>query len=346
MPAILVLRITAPVCTWSEQSSRVYPQSSFVGLFDFFQAQKRSMFLRAFQMPRVDRLATLYVCHPLAMLTGWSSKHRVPILMYHSVSDNLFGKVHPYHQINTSSAIFTAQMKWLRQAGYRTINLAELLIGLESTQDLSKTVVLTFDDGYQDFYTEAFPILRQCGFRATVFLASDRIQDTSVRMEGADYLTWNEVRELHSEGVTFGSHSVTHADLRSLGPEQIDYELGYSKETIEQRIGAPVESFSYPFALPEEDRDFTRYLADTLENLGYTNGVSSAIGRAKPNGTRFFLPRLAVNSWDDMELLKAKVEGGYDWLHWPQWFYKFAHHNVALITGRSFSQVGHRELRP
>src|SRR5579864_2317351 len=247
-----------------------------------------------FQMPRIDRLATVYACHPLSKLTGWSTRSCVPILAYHSISENLFGKLDPYHQINTSAQVFSEQMKWLRRSGYRAIHLAEMLGALESAQDLSKTVVLTFDDGYQDFYTEAFPILKQCGFRATVFLASDRIRDTSVRMEGADYLTWNEVRELHSEGITFGSHSVTHADLRSLGPEQIDYELGYSKETIEQKIGAPVESFSYPFALPEEDRDFTRYLADTLENLGYTNGVSTAIGRARPNGTRYFLPRLRV----------------------------------------------------
>jgi peptidoglycan/xylan/chitin deacetylase (PgdA/CDA1 family) len=230
-------------------------------------------------------------------------------------------------------------MRWLRQAGYRTISLSELMNGFETTQDLSKTVVLTFDDGYQDFYTDAFPILKQCGFTATVFLATDRIRDESVRVEGADYLTWNEVRELQSDGMSFGSHSVTHADLRSLGPEQIGYELGYSKETIEQRIGALVESFSYPFALPEEDGDFIRYLADTLENLGYTNGVSTSIGRAKPKDPRFFLPRLSINSWDDLELLKAKVEGGYDWLHWPQWFYKFAHHNVALMTGRSLDQV-------
>ena len=228
-------------------------------------------------------------------------------------------------------------MKWLRQAGYRTIGLSEMLAALEIGEDLSKTVVLTFDDGYQDFYLDAFPILKQCGFSATVFLASDRIQNISVRIEGADYLTWREVRELHSEGVSFGSHSVTHADFRSLGPEQIDYELGYSKESIEQQIGAPVESFSYPFALPEEDRDFTRYLADTLENLGYTNGVSSAIGRAKPSDTRYFLPRLSINSWDDAELLRAKVEGGYDWLHWPQWFYKLAHHNVSLMAGHSLA---------
>jgi peptidoglycan/xylan/chitin deacetylase (PgdA/CDA1 family) len=302
------------------------------------------MFLRAFQLPRIDRLATVYLCHPVAKLTGWTAKYCVPILTYHSISENLFGKVHPYHQINTPVSVFAMQMKWLRREGYRTINLSELLSGFETTEDLAKTVALTFDDGYQDFYTDAFPLLKQCGFRATVFLATDRIRDTSVRMEGADYLTWSEVRELHAEGITFGSHSVTHADFRSLGPEHIEYELGYSKETIEQKIAAPVESFSYPFALPEEDCDFIRYLADTLENMGYSSGVCSTIGRAMPKNKRFFLPRLSVNSWDDAELLRAKVEGGYDWLHWPQWFYKFAHHNVALIAGRSFDQVGSREI--
>jgi peptidoglycan/xylan/chitin deacetylase (PgdA/CDA1 family) len=303
------------------------------------------MFLRAFQLPRIDRLATVYVCHPVAKLTGWTAKYCVPILTYHSISQHLFGKVHPYHHINTPVSIFAMQMRWLRQAGYRTIKLSELMNGFETTRDFSRAVVLTFDDGYQDFYTDAFPLLKQCGFTATVFLATDRIRDTSVRVEGADYLTWREVRALHSEGVEFGSHSVTHADLRSLGPEQIDYELGYSKETIEQRIGTPVESFSYPFELPEEDRDFIRYLADALQNVGYSNGVSSAIGRAKPRDSRFFLPRLSVNSWDDVELLRAKVEGGYDWLHWPQWFYKFVHHNVALMAGQSFDQVGSREIR-
>lgn len=298
------------------------------------------MHLRAFQLPRIDRLATVYVCHPVAKLMGWTSKYCVPILTYHSISENLFGKVHPYHQINTPVSVFATQMKWLRREGYRTINLSDLLSGFDTAQDFTKTVVLTFDDGYQDFYTDAFPLLKQCGYQATVFLATDRIRDIPARVEGADYLTWSEVRELHSEGIAFGSHSVTHPDLRSLGPEQIDYELGYSKETIEQRIGARVESFSYPFALPEEDGDFVRYLADTLENMGYANGVSSTIGRAKPKDTRFFLPRLSVNSWDDVELLRAKVEGGYDWLHWPQWFYKFAHHNVALMAGRSLDQLG------
>ncbi len=285
-------------------------------------------------MPRIDRLATVYACHPFAKLTGLSSRRCVPVLAYHSISENLFGKLDPYHQVNTSVAIFEQQMKWLRRAGYRAFGLPEMIAALETGQNLSKAVVLTFDDGYQDFYTDAFPVLRQCGFAATVFLVSGRVRDEAVCFEGANYLTWRQVRELQSNGINFGSRSVTHPDLRSLGPEEIEYELGCSKETIEQEISAPVQSFSYPFALPEEDRGFVRYLTDALENFGYENGVSSTIGRAKPSDARFFLPRLPVNSWDDVDLFRAKLEGGYDWLYWPQWLYKFAHHSVSLMAMR------------
>ena len=281
------------------------------------------------QIPRLDRLATLYLCHPLARLSGRSQAPRVPILKYHSISENLFGKIHPYSQINTTPAVFAAQMRWLRNAGYRTIELSDVMQTLESGTDLLKTIAITFDNGYLDFYTDAFPILKQCGFTATVFLATDRIQDNSSRIEGVDHLTWQNVRELSAAGITFGSHTVTHPDLRSLAPENIDYELTYSKEVIEDKVGTVVNSFSYPFAFPEEDRDFTRFLADALINIGYMNGVSSIIGRTATQSNPFFLPRLPVNSWDDEGFLRAKLEGGYDWVHGPQWFYKFVHHNIS-----------------
>src|SRR5258705_11224602 len=102
------------------------------------------MLLRAFQLPRIDRLATVYVCHPVAKLTGWTSKYRVPILTYHSISENLFGKVHPYHQINTPVSVFAMQMKWLRRGGYRAINFFDLLNGFFSAQEFRKTVLFTF----------------------------------------------------------------------------------------------------------------------------------------------------------------------------------------------------------
>jgi peptidoglycan/xylan/chitin deacetylase (PgdA/CDA1 family) len=292
----------------------------------------------------MDRWAALYLCHPAVRLLRLASSVRVPILMYHSVSDNLFARAQPYYQINTSPGVFVRQMKWLRNNGYRSMDLAEMLTAMDSGRPLYRKFVITFDDGYQDFYTDALPVIKQCGFTATVFLTTDRIQETSMRIEGADYLTWREVRELHDEGIQFGSHTVTHPDLRSLGPEQIDYELGYSKETIEQKLGAPVRSFSYPFAFPEEDRDFTRFLVDTLKNHGFDCGVSTILGRARPGRNNFCLPRLPVNSWDDPSLLRAKLEGGYDWMHWPQWFHKFLHHNVSLMqrSGGMEGQAGER----
>ena len=82
-----------------------------------------SMNYSGFQIPRVDRLATLYVGHPAARVLGLAARPRVPILMYHSISDNLFAKSHPYYQINTSPGVFARQMRWLRQNGYRTMDL-------------------------------------------------------------------------------------------------------------------------------------------------------------------------------------------------------------------------------
>jgi len=282
-------------------------------------------------MPRIDRLATLYISFPLTQFLGPRQGTHVPILMYHSISDNLFGMSHPYYQINTLPALFSQQMRWLRNSGYRTMGLEEAWVGLESGKDLSKTVVLTFDDGYRDFYTDALDVLKQCGFTATIFLTTDRIRKHSACIEGADYLTWSEVRTLHEEGMHFGSHTVTHADLRSLYPDQLEYELGRSKEIIEQNLGMPVDSFSYPFAFPEEDKNFMRFLEDFMKNIGFEYGVSTILGRACNKSNRFFLPRLPVNNWDDTLLLHAKVEGGYDWLHWPQLLKHSIFHNPTLM---------------
>jgi len=259
----------------------------------------------------------------------------VPILKYHSISTNLFGQSHPYFQINTHPEVFSQQMKWLKSQGYKGIHLSEMSDGLAAGRDMSKRLVITFDDGYRDFLTEGFSILKQCGFTATVFLVTDRIRNTPMRHEGVDYLTWADVRQLHVEGVQFGSHTVTHPDLRSLELDQIDYEIGYSKEVIEHEIGQAVESFSYPFPFPEEDRDFARFIGDALENQGFKYGVSSIIGSVHRGSNQFALPRVPVNSWDTPDLLQAKVMGGYDWMHVPQLLKKFIYHNVTLMKSES-----------
>jgi peptidoglycan/xylan/chitin deacetylase (PgdA/CDA1 family) len=190
-------------------------------------------------MPRLDRVLTFYFCAPLWRLFRGRTDKCVPILTYHSISDSLFGYSHPYYQINTSLAVFIQQMKWLRNAGYRTLDLHDLPGLFEKGVDLSNRFALTFDGGYRDILSEGWPVMHQCGFSATVFLTTDRIRTSPLRFEGVDYLTWQDVRELHSQGISFGSRTVSHPDLRSLGPAEIDYELGYSKESIPIRSRFP-----------------------------------------------------------------------------------------------------------
>src|SRR5277367_5423829 len=138
-------------------------------------------------MARLDRLVTMNVALPAAKIAGPKAGTRVPILMYHSISENLFGKSHPYYQINTSPEAFAQQMRWLRNNGYRTLNLGEASAALEAGADTSKTVVITFDDGYRDFYTDGFAVMQQCGLSATIFLATDRIQESCARLDGVPY---------------------------------------------------------------------------------------------------------------------------------------------------------------
>src|SRR5258705_6183864 len=115
------------------------------------------------QMPRLDRLPTLCVGHPVSRLFGPKSGSRVPILMYHSISDNLFAKSHPYYQINTLPDVFASQMRWLRRSGYRTMDLPEMLAGMETWHDLFKIFGISFYDGSIESFTYAHAVLKQCG---------------------------------------------------------------------------------------------------------------------------------------------------------------------------------------
>jgi peptidoglycan/xylan/chitin deacetylase (PgdA/CDA1 family) len=277
-------------------------------------------------MARLDRLVTMNVALPAVKIAGPKEGSRVPILMYHSISENLFGKSHPYYQINTAPRIFVEQMRSLSRMGYRTLSPGEVVEGFNRGADLTRTVVITFDDGYRDFVKEALPVLKECGFTATIYLATGRIHDAPGTFDGAEYLAWSEVRELRKEGMEFGSHTISHPILREQKPDEVRKELQRSKEIIEDQLSKQIVSFAYPYAFPEEDAAFKKFLDAELQKAGYHNGVTTILGRASREDHRFFLPRLPVNSWDDQQFLKAKLEGGYDWLHWPQQLKKSLRH--------------------
>jgi peptidoglycan/xylan/chitin deacetylase (PgdA/CDA1 family) len=270
---------------------------------------------------RFDRFATLYLVNPLR----WSAsgnKPSIPILMYHSIANDA-ETVHPYYRTSTSPQQFALQMKYLHGNGYQTASLPEIVGQLQGKGTVvDKQVVVTFDDGYRDFYHHAFPALSQYGFSATVFLPTAYVGDHPVQFKGKDCLTWTEVRELNKNGILFGSHTVTHPQLRELSAPAINQEIANSKATIEEKLGSAVRSFAYPYAFPQTDSDFTRMLRDSLNRAGYQNGVCTIVGRATRNSEPLFLERLPVNSCDDRALFSAKLAGAYDWICTSQYVAK------------------------
>lgn len=248
--------------------------------------------------------------------------------MYHGIRANT-GSGHSYFETRTSPTAFTAHMEYLRREGYRTVDLDEAFRIASSRRPFSKVVAITFDDGYFDFYASAFPVLLGCGLTATVFAVpgfAQRCEDENHRV----YMNWEELREIHSNGIRIGSHTMTHADLRRLAPQRIDCELDLSRRTIEDKLGCEVPDFSYPYSFPSHDRRFIQLLRDRLKANGYRFAVSTILGSACHGNDRYLLPRLPLNAHDDLRLFAAKLEGAYDWMHVAQSIYKlFARINSA-----------------
>lgn len=303
---------------------------------------------------RLDRLITLAVVRPLRILVRKSCRllpfaprslpRVLPILMYHSISDDPESGVHPYYRLCTTPRRFAEQMRWLADNGYRGVTVTEGLAWLaESSVEIQnpqskflylQPVALTFDDGFHDFFANAFPVLQEFGFSATLYLPTAFIGNTRRAFSpssvsgprssvlGSQFavlrpcpcLIWSEVRELHAAGIEVGSHTATHPRLVDLPWQQVESELRDSKLEIEDRLGAAVSAFAYPYAFPEARRDFCSRFAELLAETGYDSNVTTRVGRNHPGHDLFRLNRLPANSCDDAWFFRAKLEGAYDWI--------------------------------
>ena len=259
----------------------------------------------------IDRQLTLSL---FRWLPSGGPHQGVPILMYHSVSDEQ-ETVAPYYRLATDPRRFAEQMQWLDDSGYVGLSLEEALRFIDDVRpDGRLPVAITFDDGYRNFYTTAWPILRARGFAATVYLPTRYIGSETKTFLGRSCLTWVEVRELQAQGVHFGSHTVSHPVLQDLSMDLVESELRFSKASIEDALGQKVTGFAYPYAFPQEDRAFSNRLVDRLRECGYETCVTTIIGRAHAAGEFLRLKRLPVNSCDDRDLFMAKLRGCYDWV--------------------------------
>lgn len=246
----------------------------------------------------------------------------LPILMYHSIADEPEETVSPYYRTTTSPELFAAHLAWLRAEGYEVLGLQAGLEKFQSGSSATKLAVITFDDGFRNFYTAALPALRQHNCGATVFLPTAFIGQQRRSFKDRECMTWDEVRESQRAGIEFGSHTVNHSKLYELDLPQLRAELKESKATIETELGRPVHSFAHPYAFPGADRSYVQVLLGLLKETGYTSNVTTKIGLAGKNDDPFTLKRLPMNSADDEALFRAKLDGAYDWLAWPQESFK------------------------
>ncbi len=259
---------------------------------------------------RIDRLMTLYIVSPFRKLIK-SGKIRIPILMYHSISKDKEETNHPYFWINTSPNTFVQHMKYLKDNDYKVMDLDETLNRSDNNFDTHKYVVITFDDGYHDFYTNAFPILQQFGFSATIFLPTAYIGKS---FNSKECLNWEEIKDLSNNGIKFGSHTVNHPQLKNLTKDMKEYEISRSKEIIEDNLDIPINSFCYPYAFPEEDQKFMSFIKDLMQKYNYKYCLTTRIGTSWIEDENF-IKRIPVNSDDDLKFFKAKLDGAYDWIH-------------------------------
>lgn len=271
---------------------------------------------------RLDRLLTLRLFRPLRRSFCRRGGFGLPVLMYHSISDESEADVPPYYRVSTHPKVFAGHMALLHARGFQVVNMRSglrMLRGEDRAQE--KTVVLTFDDGFRDFRTAAFPVLQQYGFGATVFLTTAFVGRTPECFKARECLTWDDARELQRAGIEFGSHTVNHSKLVDLSWKDVENEVRASKNEIEQQLGERVSSFAYPYAFPSSRPDFVGRLSRLLQDAGYECCVTTDIGIAGAASDLFAIPRLPVNGDDDARLLEAKLEGGYDWMAAPQrWF--------------------------
>lgn len=289
---------------------------------------------------RLDRLLTLGLFQPLQHLGLRSRDARLPILMYHSISEGTEAGVKPYYKVLTSPTRFAEHMQWLVDLGYRAVTLSDGLKWLQHhgqrndlTRNSPQPVVVTFDDGFHDFHTAAFPVLQRHGFSATMYLPTAFIAQVRKSFKCRPCLTWGEVRDLDSAGIEFGSHTVNHPRLTDLRWSDIEFELRDSKTAIEQQIGHSIRSFAYPYAFPQQNRKFAIQFRSILEGCRYQTCVNTTIGRASAADEVLSLPRLPANSADDRRLFCAKIAGAYEWM------------KNAQNAIKTFKAIGRTEVR-
>lgn len=218
-------------------------------------------------------------------------KRGVPILMYHKVNpDRKTGGL----GLRVLPREFDWQMRYLKEKGFQVVSLDEAVDYLEDNKPLpSKPIVITFDDGYQDNYYYAFPILKKYGFKATIFIITGIVGKTNEwdEREGkpTNYmLTWKQIDEMAKYGIDFEAHTVNHPRLTKVPLEVAEKEIVDSKKMLEAHFKRPIKYFCYPYGL------YNDQIVAIVKKAGFRAATTTKLGINDKGIDLFQLKRLRV----------------------------------------------------
>jgi len=180
---------------------------------------------------------------------------KLPILAYHRIADSGPVRLKEYR---VSVQAFDAQVSYLREQGYYSVDLFEWSLGKLTGKPASgrRPILITFDDGYRDFIDVAWPVLQRHGFSAMVFVVTDKVgsvADWDLHFgDPAPLLDWAQIRQLRCEGVRFGSHTATHQPLSQIPIRDAIQEATGSRTLLQQQLGEEIQAIAYPWGVSDE----------------------------------------------------------------------------------------------
>lgn len=223
------------------------------------------------------------------------SKVNIPIMMYHHIhpefvksSDALLAG------LSVSPKKFEEDLNEIVKAGYTTIFPQEIFKVLNGELDPSKKyIVISIDDGYQDNYDYAFPILKKLNQKAIIYVIPNRV---GTQTDGNSYFAWNLAKEMRESGhVEIGSHTMDHADLKSLNEEKQRYQIIESKKIIDEKLEMNTKDFCYPYGRYNETS------IKLVQEAGFENATTTVYGQFRQIDNKFEWSRFRGSEYSNIK---------------------------------------------
>lgn len=260
---------------------------------------------RAKKLARVGMALGSWASGSLLMRGRMASSPRVRVLMYHRFRDA------PRDPFSVRPDEFEKQMRWLaeRRLAVSADELGAFIAGRRSLPDGS--VVVSVDDGFRDFLTDALPIMRKHGIPGICFVPVAEIADAAgLNGHGAEArLTWDDLEALSSAGIAIGSHSYEHRSLGRMSQSDAFEQARMSRSELERRLGRPIVTFAYPFGTRADYNDGTRV---ALHDAGYAQAFVTQHGAVVRGCDPLTIPRVKVEGGEALWMFRLIVRGGLD----------------------------------